>query len=346
MVPPSQPPELAFVPARYYDALCRYVAERGHSAAALLDGTGVSEALLAAEDGYLTLAQVETIVLRAASLAPGEDAALELGRRFEVPSHGAFGLALLTAKDVDAALAVACRYFALVIPFFELDLAGDGDPRRIRLRARWPLDPRVERFHLIALCASVVTQSRLLLRDARPLGIELDAVYPAPPDLAAWTGIGGVALRFGCPAFEARIPAALAATPLPLAHARSHAAACKTLDALLAARPDPARFASTVRRQLERAGPPVPDVERVARALGTSTRTLRRRLAVEGTSFRSLLEEARVALADEWLATGERSITEIGLELGYSDAANFTRAYRRARGRPPTEARRGARTRG
>src|SRR5690606_23499470 len=122
----------------------------------------------------------------------------------------------------------------------------------------------------------------------------------------------------------------LGALRLPLADPKAHAAACRTCDALLAARPDPTRFASAVRLALDVAEPPFPGLDQVARTLGVSARTLRRRLASEGTGFRAVLEEVRLARADAWLARGDRSITEIGLELGYTDAANFTRAYRRA----------------
>jgi AraC-like DNA-binding protein len=97
-----------------------------------------------------------------------------------------------------------------------------------------------------------------------------------------------------------------------------------------------------VRKAIEVEGPPYPDLDVVARALGTSARTLRRRLSEEGTSFRGLLEDVRIARADDWLTHGDRSITQIGLELGYADSANFTRAYRRARGMTPLAARRSA----
>ncbi len=336
---PSARPALPFVPARYYDALVRFLEERGIAPLAALEGTGVTRELLAGDDTYLTLDQVEALVLWADAVASGDAVAIGLGRTFEMPSHGALGLAMLTAKDVDAALAVASRYFGLVMPFFDLELAGgSGAPRRVRLRARWPLEPRVERFHVIALAGGIQAQSKLVLRGLDPGGVEADAKF-ARPDVSARLDAPGVALRFDRPFYEARIPAELAAVPLPLAHARSHAAACATCDALLAARPDPSRVAASVRLRLDRAGPPFPDLETVARSLGASTRTLRRRLASEGTSFRAILDEVRVGLADEWLARGDRSITEIGLELGYADSANFTRAYRRARGRPPVAAR-------
>src|SRR5688572_7333145 len=102
-------PTLPFVPARYYDALVRFLEEQGKVPSVVLAGTGVTRELLMGEDSFLTLDQVEAVVLRADAIASGDAVALALGRRFEVPSHGALGLALLTATNVDAALAVACR---------------------------------------------------------------------------------------------------------------------------------------------------------------------------------------------------------------------------------------------
>ena len=89
-----------------------------------------------------------------------------------------------------------------------------------------------------------------------------------------------------------------------------------------------------------RNGPPFLDLAGTAKRLATSSRSLRRRLRDEGTSFRSLLDEVRSSLADEWLEDPRRSITEIGLDLGYTDAANFARAYRRTKGVSPSAARR------
>jgi AraC-like DNA-binding protein len=133
------------------------------------------------------------------------------------------------------------------------------------------------------------------------------------------------------------------ARPLLLADPKAHAAACAQCDELLAAMLMPDRTASEVRALLEQAGPPFPDFEAVARALGASSRTIRRRLDAEGVSFRVLLDEVRLGLAKRWLARGDRPITAIGLELGYADSANFTRAFRRAFGQSPLAYQRGLR---
>ncbi|MGH3431525.1 MAG: helix-turn-helix transcriptional regulator, partial [Thermocrispum sp.] len=78
-----------------------------------------------------------------------------------------------------------------------------------------------------------------------------------------------------------------------------------------------------------------PDVASVARELFTGERTLRRQLAAEGTSFRALVAEHRMARAERLLAGTELTVAQVASELGYSEAAAFVRAFGRLRGRTP-----------
>ncbi|WP_371859775.1 helix-turn-helix domain-containing protein [Nocardia uniformis] len=71
-----------------------------------------------------------------------------------------------------------------------------------------------------------------------------------------------------------------------------------------------------------------------ARALDISERTLHRRLADEHTTFRAIVNEVRETLAVELLAEG-LTVETVARHLGYADAAAFTHAYRRWRGKPP-----------
>lgn len=336
---PSRP-SLAFVPTRYYAALLAFVEERGFSKAEVVEGTGVSLEMLGTDESYLTLDQVIRFVQRASELVPGDEMPLEVGQRLMLGSHGAVGVAALTASSVEAAFHVVLRYFALVTPLFDVAFRTEGSRGAVRLRARWPLPPVVERFQLATMTGSLYAQGTFLVRGGLPPGLEVDAKHARPAHLPSWVDESGVVVRFDQPEHEVRFPAELARRVSPLADPVAHAAACKTCEALLAARPDPLRLASSIRRLLEEAGPPYLDLDTVASRLFLSTRTLRRRLAEEGTSYRELLEDVRLARADAWLSDGDRSITQIGLELGYADASNFTRAYRRARGESPLSMRR------
>jgi AraC-like DNA-binding protein len=80
----------------------------------------------------------------------------------------------------------------------------------------------------------------------------------------------------------------------------------------------------------------------VAENLSINVRTLQRRLASAGTSFRDLLSECRRQKALRELAESDRPVGDVSLRLGYSDPAHFARAFRRWTGSTPIEYRRSA----
>jgi AraC-like DNA-binding protein len=73
----------------------------------------------------------------------------------------------------------------------------------------------------------------------------------------------------------------------------------------------------------------------IARAVGCSERTLRRALAVEGTSYRAVLDDLRRARAELLIQRGDLSVSEAAFEAGFSDASAFTHACQRWFGSAP-----------
>lgn len=81
----------------------------------------------------------------------------------------------------------------------------------------------------------------------------------------------------------------------------------------------------------------------VAEALHLSPRTLQRRLTDANVSFRELLQQARQELAVQYIRHSDIPILEIGYRLGFSEPANFTRAFRQWTGEAPARFRARAR---
>lgn len=96
--------------------------------------------------------------------------------------------------------------------------------------------------------------------------------------------------------------------------------------------------AGQVRSRLQHERESWPSMAEVAGELHVDVRTLRRRLAEEGTSFRRVLDEVRHHRALELLAQNV-SVTAIAGELGYSETATFTRSFTRWEGVPPSRRR-------
>jgi AraC-like DNA-binding protein len=78
----------------------------------------------------------------------------------------------------------------------------------------------------------------------------------------------------------------------------------------------------------------------IAEMLSTSTRSLKRHLAQHGTTFSTLLSDARRETALTLLKTSDMTLDEIAGKAGYSNLSNFVRAFRRWEGTTPTAFRR------
>jgi AraC-like DNA-binding protein len=88
---------------------------------------------------------------------------------------------------------------------------------------------------------------------------------------------------------------------------------------------------------LDIANPPTSSA--AAGLLGMNDRSLRRRLRQQGLSYRGLLDELRTQIALKYLRTTRFSNDDIASALGFSDAANFRRAFHRWTNKVPSDIR-------
>ncbi len=82
---------------------------------------------------------------------------------------------------------------------------------------------------------------------------------------------------------------------------------------------------------------PLPTLGDIAQSLHMSERTLNRRLQDEGTSFRELRGQAIDRWARQYLEQTDLSVEAVAATLGYQDAANFRRAFRKRAGLTPSQ---------
>ena len=78
-----------------------------------------------------------------------------------------------------------------------------------------------------------------------------------------------------------------------------------------------------------------PAVEKIARVLGVSPRTLQRRLGEEGTSYQEQLDEVRQKTARRLLANTDLDAVEVAFFLGFEEPNSFARAFRGWEGTSP-----------
>jgi len=82
-----------------------------------------------------------------------------------------------------------------------------------------------------------------------------------------------------------------------------------------------------------------PKIDWIASKLETNRRSLQRSLDAEGCNYSVLLDGLLKDRAVALLQSTDRKLTEIALQLGYSDGAHFSRAFRRWTGVAPSQSR-------
>lgn len=78
-----------------------------------------------------------------------------------------------------------------------------------------------------------------------------------------------------------------------------------------------------------------PSARLAASLVDTSVTTLARRLRECGTSYRSLVDQARFQAAKNLLEDTDLRITDVGIAVGFDDSSNFARMFRRIGGLSP-----------
>ena len=78
-------------------------------------------------------------------------------------------------------------------------------------------------------------------------------------------------------------------------------------------------------------------IDATARSLDLGVRTLQRKLASEGVRFREIVNDVRVARAEELLTDTREAVSDISSMLGYETANNFSRAFRKLTGLAPSD---------
>ena len=218
----------------------------------------------------------------------------------------------------------------------------DVEDEFARYAQSWHADPPAPRQFVEFVFA--MWAFRMRRSSARPFPlIEVAFAHPAPADTDEHRRVFAAPLRFAAPENAITFDATLLDAPLVAADPTLVAVIDRQVEALLAKLPPRDDFLAGLRRELaDELTQGALDLERVARRMHTSTRTLQRRLHEAGITFQAYADEVRRDLTLERLTAPGATITEVAFLAGFSDVSAFHRAFRRWTGSTPAEYRRRA----
>ncbi len=326
------------VPARYYARAAEVLLRQGVDVTRVLRAARITLERIAHPEATMRVQQVEALVAEVVAQTGRSDYALDVGRALKLSSHSLLGFGMLSSPNADYALRLAARLFKLIMPTFRMRYRAGGGQTEILFQPTVAMSPMCLQFHLEAVAAAAHWELRELLEGELP-AYDLSFSIAAPAHAPRYAELVGARVHFSheaAPGVRLRFAADFSTRGLSLSDPTALRMAETRCNALVRKAVDSGKVSDWVRMMLRESGEGMPTRVELAHTLNLSPRTLDRYLLREGAGFRGLLHEAQHARACALLDADELSITEIAFELGYSDAANFTRAFRREAGVSPS----------
>jgi AraC-like DNA-binding protein len=317
-------------------ALVEVLEEQGITPEASLSGTGLSAESLADPETRTSVRQYITVCSNALRLSKTPETPFRTGSRIPLSAYGMYGFALVCSPTIREYFQVAVKYHRLATPLLSMSWREEGD------HALWIFPTNVAVTHpdslLRFLMEQQLTQLSTHLRavvDGSYLPIRASLSYSAPEHTHLYERYLGCPVRFGRPVSELVYPKSILSAKPRMAHGLTSKILQETCDRILGEVKTSTGVAGEVYQIIASTPGHSPSMEGVARQIGTTVRTLNRKLVAESTSFTRILDDVRWNLASEYLRSTKLSIDDISELVGFSDAANFRHAFRRWTGSTP-----------
>lgn len=326
------------VPIVYGLLILNLAAQRGAARESMLEGLNIPERLWKSPDARMSLIQAGQLLYRGLNLDPA--LGYEIGLNSNLTTHGFIGYGVMSNPTARQAIEFGARFLQLRLPNLSLQLLTEGGQAVIEVRETLSLGAvRHGMFDLFLVGIARIAQQMRVVQAGLRENIELWFDYPEPAYYAQYRDRLPRA-RFAMRANQLRFPVQYLDLPLNAADsvtAQLVEQQCERELALLGYSGD---LAGRVRAVLACGKSGYPNLASVAGQLHMSARTLKRKLQQHGLNFQKLLDEARKRDSMRLLEDPVLSVEQVAQRVGYSDPANFTRAFRKWTGASPSAYRR------
>jgi AraC-like DNA-binding protein len=307
-------------------------------AADLLGAVGLSEERLTDPFERISVKTMFKLLERARARTGEPGLGYYLGLDTRATLYGAIGFAALAAATIGDALALGLQFAPLFSTALAMELSVEGGLAVLTFEERTNLGS-VRDIVLINLIVGLREVGTVIT--GRKTGGSADYAFPEPAYQARFAHVAPPS-RFDRPKtrflFDATVLNYPVLTRDPFARERARIQCAHELDELRAR----SGLAGRARRLL--ASEDVGSLDHLAARLNMAPRTVRRRLASEGVSFSTLVDEMVRDEAQRLVRSSRMPIKEVARRLGYTYASSFVRAFYRWTGKTPARYRHGAGT--
>lgn len=312
--------------------------ELGADPVELLKKVNIKPEELTNPDQLVSATSFVSALQTAAEVTNHPDFGLRLGERQDIDMLGPTGILARQSNTIAEAFTVISRYVNLHNPGATVDIQTYNDKALLVYDDITPGFPRNPQICDLALAIGTNAIRLIAGNQWTPKGVFF--IHKEPPDTSIYKRIFNAPLYFDQQLYALEFDQ----DTLQLSHAeadpelkRFFTRYVKQLEAEYAS--DTQSVVGQLIRSLLSSG--LCTEEHIADIMQINRRTIQRRLKAENTSFKVLLADIRIKLAQQYLQETNLSLSDISTELGYSEPSAFMRFFKKQTGITPMKFRKG-----
>lgn len=332
-------PQTSQVRANMLRGFAQFMINRGVAADPLLHSVGLTARDVDGEDHELPFNLVAEL-MEAASQACGDPAfGVTFAKEYPVGGMGVLAFLLLNSRNVEDAMRTFVRFSPLIKSPFKFYFVNELDGASIRWRLVDEVSHGYKQIYLFGAALLILRLKPVIATDWVPTRVEMQLPKLKASDVS---GVFGPNVVYDAPHYSVHVDSATLQREIPQAAPALRAILERVGEKEIAGvfPPDDKLVAAVRTVILGAMGQRRLSLEAIAQDMNYSARALQSRLAALGTSYEEVLNEVRRVRAEELLKISSHSMTDIALQLGFSELSAFTRASQRWFGRPPSAQRR------
>lgn len=313
-------------------AIRRYIAimeAEGYSPEVFLAGAELSYPMLADPALLISPAQYRSIVNRLAALSQQDGIILATAAFRHLGDLGIVGHASTASRTVRDTYQVWTRFGPPLVGMMGTLRILEEDKSSVTfvVASPEPADPLFQ-FSVEELLTMVQKVSRAPV-DQAPSVARLSLSYKAPRGADRYEELFRCPMRFGAPQTTIRVWKEWFDKPSEPHDGEFSAICLQHCENLLQRNERSNPVVSNLRRLFaQTTATPLPNMDLAARHLNLSPRTLRRRLHLEGTSYRHEIDHFRSERAKQYLSYGTMSSKKVAYLLGFQEQSAFLHAFK------------------
>jgi AraC-like DNA-binding protein len=261
--------------------------------------------------------------------------AIKIGNGLDLGKYGTYGFALMSCSDMGAALELFLRYGQTFIPSssWHRSVSKDG----VTLRLQQNTGTSYQKMLVTELAFSQLHLASKLLVANPAEGVRVHFSYSKPAHFRVYEQNWPFPMEFDQEHTQIFMSDQWLRQRVRTGDPTTNVLFSQQCEELVSGMTEVDETSAIVRRLLIHSAGKFLTISEVAEQLNVTERTLRRRLAAEGTDFRTIFDDIKSTLAKNYLRKTSLSVLEIADLLNYAEATNFHRAFQRWNSTTPTD---------